>query len=303
MQSEDMAAIREYFVRANPQTEKAGKIKHGFIGWYDQLSWWDRSMSEDAYTEAKTRRNAYNLANAKTAEESEQVKFVIATGMTTKEMQGKVIPVTSAEKKRIQKQGTSVGRVTIRQGDIGPAVLDWQRHLGVTQDSKFGPLLRTATIAYQKKNGLTPDGVVGRETWATVPGNAPVTSTADRPMPDAAQMKAAEKSAPMPVLPGQKVNAVVKSRKVKKQADEEKKVEQGASSVANKTPLPKKEIPKDEPKKDGPKKEEPKTLTAGIGSGIVDGFMKLPTVGKGLVVAGIGLGTALLTGVSLNEKR
>jgi len=50
----------------------------------------------------------------------------------------------------------------------------WQRFLNINADGLFGPGTHAATVAYQKAYKgagapLTPDGIVGPKTWATVP--------------------------------------------------------------------------------------------------------------------------------------
>ena len=45
-----------------------------------------------------------------------------------------------------------------------------QEQLGITADGKFGPGTKTAVVNYQKKNGLTADGVVGLNTWKKILG-------------------------------------------------------------------------------------------------------------------------------------
>ncbi|MDQ3641296.1 MAG: peptidoglycan-binding protein, partial [Actinomycetota bacterium] len=69
---------------------------------------------------------------------------------------------------------------TLRRGDQGPEVLDLQRRLrglgywlGSLNDS-FGPLTEQAVTAFQKVEGMTPDGVAGPATQAAL-------SAADRP--------------------------------------------------------------------------------------------------------------------------
>jgi hypothetical protein len=57
--------------------------------------------------------------------------------------------------------------VVIRMGSKGPAVEDWQFFLRGRQlymdevDGKFGDNTLTATISFQRANGIEPDGVVG----------------------------------------------------------------------------------------------------------------------------------------------
>jgi peptidoglycan hydrolase-like protein with peptidoglycan-binding domain len=55
---------------------------------------------------------------------------------------------------------------TLRLGSRGPAVTVAQQALGIEADSAFGPLTEEAVKAFQTKNALTPDGVVGPLTWA-----------------------------------------------------------------------------------------------------------------------------------------
>ena len=63
-------------------------------------------------------------------------------------------------------------RPTIKLGSRGPYVTEWQKILGgsIKADGIFGPLTDTATRAWQRANGLTPDGIVGPLTWAKAAG-------------------------------------------------------------------------------------------------------------------------------------
>lgn len=55
----------------------------------------------------------------------------------------------------------------LKNGSQGRAVKVLQVMLGgLTVDGDFGAKTKAAVIAFQKKNGLTPDGVVGNQTWA-----------------------------------------------------------------------------------------------------------------------------------------
>lgn len=64
---------------------------------------------------------------------------------------------------------STASRPVLRQGDSGQAVMDLQRELGMTSLGfglgKFGPRTKAAVIAFQKSQGLAPDGVVGVECW------------------------------------------------------------------------------------------------------------------------------------------
>lgn len=60
--------------------------------------------------------------------------------------------------------------VTLRKGSKGAEVKELQRLLNLhgaklTVDGDFGTNTYKAVIEYQKKNSLTPDGIVGPKTW------------------------------------------------------------------------------------------------------------------------------------------
>jgi peptidoglycan hydrolase-like protein with peptidoglycan-binding domain len=58
---------------------------------------------------------------------------------------------------------------TVSAGDYGSAVRVIQEGLGVQPiDSDFGPKTENAVKAFQQSNRLTPDGVVGPQTWAAM---------------------------------------------------------------------------------------------------------------------------------------
>lgn len=54
---------------------------------------------------------------------------------------------------------------TIKKGSKGNAVKIWQIIIGVTVDGNFGAKTELATKNFQRKNGLTQDGIVGPKTW------------------------------------------------------------------------------------------------------------------------------------------
>jgi peptidoglycan hydrolase-like protein with peptidoglycan-binding domain len=58
----------------------------------------------------------------------------------------------------------------VRKGDHGPRVVKIQYLLNqhgirVTVDGKFGDMTKAGVKAFQKKNGIFPDGIVGAKTW------------------------------------------------------------------------------------------------------------------------------------------
>jgi peptidoglycan hydrolase-like protein with peptidoglycan-binding domain len=61
-----------------------------------------------------------------------------------------------------------MARPTLRQGATGAHVRDLQRALKVTVDGGFGPATRAAVVAFQRRNNLLPDGVVGAMTWTAL---------------------------------------------------------------------------------------------------------------------------------------
>lgn len=88
-----------------------------------------------------------------------------------------------------------VGGGVLRAGSRGPAVVDWQRQLNqvltddVGVDGVFGPATHGATTAFQRAQGIDPDGIVGPVTRAAMvraigsPATTPVSSDGARPWP------------------------------------------------------------------------------------------------------------------------
>lgn len=67
------------------------------------------------------------------------------------------------------------GHPTLRKGSTGPAVKMWQHYLRtgfplyaskLVEDSSFGPATEITTEAWQRRNGLVADGIVGGISWA-----------------------------------------------------------------------------------------------------------------------------------------
>jgi len=58
--------------------------------------------------------------------------------------------------------------VVLRQGSRGTAVVVLQRALGVTADGAFGPRTRAAVVAFQGRQRIARNGVVGRLVWNRV---------------------------------------------------------------------------------------------------------------------------------------
>ena len=70
---------------------------------------------------------------------------------------------------------------SVRSGSTGNDVKELQRALKAKgfdpqgTDGKFGPNTRKAVVAFQRANGLEPDGVVGKNTHKALFGSAPST--------------------------------------------------------------------------------------------------------------------------------
>lgn len=63
--------------------------------------------------------------------------------------------------------------VVLRRGSFGDAVGDLQELLrakgyDITIDHDFGPATELAVLVFQRKAGLTEDGIVGRDTWTAL---------------------------------------------------------------------------------------------------------------------------------------
>ena len=56
----------------------------------------------------------------------------------------------------------------LSMGDQGDYVKTLQNALGINADGDFGPATKAAVMAFQTKNQLTADGVVGKNTWAAI---------------------------------------------------------------------------------------------------------------------------------------
>ena len=63
---------------------------------------------------------------------------------------------------------------TIKKGSKGDEVKVLQLVLGVTSDGIFGTKTQSALKTWQKKNGLSADGVAGAKTWVKVAEKAPM---------------------------------------------------------------------------------------------------------------------------------
>lgn len=78
---------------------------------------------------------------------------------------------------------SSVSPLTVSTAPLKPSTRDIQQALknaGFYQgaiDGKMGPLTREAVKEFQRVNGLTPDGVAGRQTWSKLRAYADLSSS------------------------------------------------------------------------------------------------------------------------------
>ena len=58
----------------------------------------------------------------------------------------------------------------LKRGDNNESVKQLQTKLGLEAIGNYGPKTEDAVKAFQTKNGLTPDGIVGNTTWNKIMG-------------------------------------------------------------------------------------------------------------------------------------
>ncbi|MFZ1885471.1 MAG: peptidoglycan-binding protein, partial [Rhodoplanes sp.] len=61
----------------------------------------------------------------------------------------------------------------LKRGDTGPAVIDLQNLLGITEDGVFGDETEEAVREFQARNNLFVDGIVGSHTWGVLKESLP----------------------------------------------------------------------------------------------------------------------------------
>lgn len=141
-QVDDMNALNHYMRSVNPRTPKAFKLQLEWRPWFENLSWFAKTSDSNTLKEATRRRDAFDKANTPPP--------------------GKV--VNEKGKELVMAAPT---RLTIRKGSPkSQNVVDLQNILGLKPaDGIFGTNTHNAVVDFQRKNGLSADGVVGPATW------------------------------------------------------------------------------------------------------------------------------------------
>lgn len=157
MQIDDMKAIDGFFRNAKAVNTNALSLAMQWRTWYDNLSAYEKAFDSDILAQANARRAAFNKVNISPKAAAAQAAKAASAVMSDLPA-SKSIPLAP---------GT---RPTIKQGSKGPFVIEWQNFLGIAADGAFGPQTHNATTAFQRVHGLTPDGIVGANTWGKAIG-------------------------------------------------------------------------------------------------------------------------------------
>lgn len=159
----DLDAINVYMSNVSANNSDAAAIRASWSPWYANLGFMDKTMNlDDTLASARAKRDAFNLANARTPAEKAVVQRVITQSADT------------PKETVISKSGVS--HPTIREGSRGDAVADWQRVVGAKTTGVFDTDTKNRTIAFQKSRGLTADGIVGPQTWMMAYANYAATA-------------------------------------------------------------------------------------------------------------------------------
>jgi len=279
--ADDLKAIYKYIDGKQPITPAAEKLKVDFFAWFKTNVNFITEHLDSTVQQASNRRNAFNLANTKSLPELAAVRETISYGMSREEMQGKPrvadkagnypkrpgITVLSAQKGSIPKGG----RATIRSGAKGDSVKAWQAILGISQTGVFDSTTVSATKSWQKAHNLKADGIVGTATWTAALG----ASASGENMP-------VEVAAITPVAPiGTSARDVAVGAMIPVQSITKSPVIGSAAK-----PPPKTVIASMSPPESTKSSFKTASMIPGVamGTGIIDGFKKLPTWGKGMVL-------------------
>jgi len=274
-QVDDAEAIYTYMKNATPNTDAASTMRAQFLTWYQNSSWYNKNFDTKWYDELRSRRNAFNLANAVTPQQKAQVEKILTTGRTAEEMQGKPRPKIDVKTGMVGKSIASPPvliapglKRNLKKGLQGDDVKQWQTFLGLTPATGyFDALTDTRTREYQKKNALVVDGVVGKNTWSAA---FPIQQAPFAPSPAASSAATAnvikvpaKTSAPKPQASKPVASSPPKSTAAQPQSTGGGSTGAPAASVP--APLP---------------------VTAGIKAGLLGSIAKWPVWAKALGIVG-----------------
>lgn len=127
-QSQALDQMNRYVVNTSAKNSDAMKRRADWMSWYSSLGWHARSLEPQSLEIGRQKITALVAAN-----------------------------------------GSSFGaeRRTLRQGMKGDDVKTMQGIVGATPaDGNFGPGTKSKVVAWQRGQGLTPDGVFGPASWA-----------------------------------------------------------------------------------------------------------------------------------------
>lgn len=174
MQIDEMNALNVYMRSANPKTPAALKEQLQWKPWFDKLSWFSKTADSNTLKEASRRKQAFIKANMPPP--------------------GKVV---NAKGKEMAMAAPT--RLTVKKGSPkSQNVVDLQNILGLKPaDGIFGNNTYNAVIAFQKKNGLKADGIVGPATWEKLLGKQVYVQAAVNQAKQADAVKAAKPPTPV----------------------------------------------------------------------------------------------------------
>jgi hypothetical protein len=88
LQADDIDAINQYVTSTPIRTPAAQTLRDQWIKWIDTRSSYDRNFDRATFDAARNKRFDFELANALSEEEREQIRRVRAEGLSAEEMQG-----------------------------------------------------------------------------------------------------------------------------------------------------------------------------------------------------------------------
>jgi len=157
-QSQDMAAINNFFHNAKPKTPAALRQKDAWAPWFKKLTWAQRNMNSDTLANAKAKRDAYNVANGTPSSK---------TALSQKDINSTLAQRLGVDPNPTVRAPTQppVKMPTLRRGSTGAPVKTWQSKINIEPRGNFDSATEAVTKVWQTQHGLKPDGIVGPKTW------------------------------------------------------------------------------------------------------------------------------------------